>query len=105
MHAAEVVTARRFVLIDEQGEARIELSASEGTVGLTIFGKGRSYGVVSVGVNQETGDPMVMVRRVRNEGEEGGGYSCLSPTRAMPPSTSQMLTGHSAPSSLVTRKR
>jgi hypothetical protein len=72
MHAAEEVTAKRFVLVDDQGDRRAELSASEGMVGLTIFGKEPSHGDVSVGVYEESGEPIVMVRRAPTEGEEGG---------------------------------
>jgi hypothetical protein len=73
MDVAEVLAARRFILLDEQGNARAELTAqTDGIVGLLVYGKGDSSATVAVGMEDESGAPTVVVRRPAPDGQDYG---------------------------------
>jgi|SRR5215210_4061559 len=73
MDAVEELAARRFVLVDDQGVRRAELSAQgPGMVGLRVYGGGDSSATVSVGISEESGRRPAIV--LRKEAEDGQGY-------------------------------
>jgi hypothetical protein len=73
MDVAELVAARRFVLVDEQGSPRAELTTeADGLVGVHVYGKGDSSASVSIGMDDETGTPTVLVQGTANDGRSGG---------------------------------
>jgi hypothetical protein len=73
MDAVEMLAAKRFVLVDDQGAPRAELTTNpDGLVGLHVYGKGDSSASVSVGINDEDGTPAVFVRGPSIEGQGNG---------------------------------
>jgi hypothetical protein len=69
MDVAEVVAAKRFVLVGDQGGRRAELTTEEGLVGLQVFDKGGSPAMILVGTDDEDGTPTVMIRRPAPDGQ------------------------------------
>jgi hypothetical protein len=75
MDVEDVVAAKRFVLVDDQGARRAVLKTEpNGLVGLLVFGKGggSSGMMITVGVADESGVPAVMVRRAAPDGGDFG---------------------------------
>jgi hypothetical protein len=77
MAPVDEVAAKRFVLVDDQGDVRAELKAEpDGLVGLHIRGKGGAPMLIVVGLQADE-TPIVMVRRPGPDGESFGRASVL----------------------------
>jgi hypothetical protein len=69
----DVVAAKRFILVDEDGNPRAALMAHrDGLLGLHIMPEPDSTPAISVAVNEQDGRPVVILRRptadARSEG-------------------------------------
>jgi hypothetical protein len=73
MEVHDQVVARRFVLVDEEDNPTAYITGAEGGfVGLHVQGPQGKTPLVSVGVEAETGLPMLRLRRAE------GGYVLVS---------------------------
>jgi hypothetical protein len=76
----DVVAARRFVLVDEDGNPRAALMAQrDGHLGVHIMAEANSPPVISIAVDDEDGTPVVLIRR-RGPGANSEGVVMLAVT-------------------------
>ena len=72
MDAEDVVVAKRFVLVDDEGNPRAALLAQrDGIVGLYV-GTEEDDPLISIGMDAQEGTPYVMVRRTAADGTGRG---------------------------------
>jgi len=73
MDAEEVVVAKRFVLVDEDGNPRAALMGErDGLLGLHILGEPVREAMISIAVNEQNGSPVVLVRRLTADRRANG---------------------------------
>jgi hypothetical protein len=72
MEIHDQVIAKRFVLVDDEGEPLAYLTGEEtGFVGVSIAGEGGQTPLITIGVDF-TGTPSIVMRRQNNQGEQQG---------------------------------
>lgn len=73
MNVADVVPARKFVLVDDQDVPRATLSiGSSGMVGLMFLDGDGEEEMITVGVSKDSAAPFVMLRKPMSDGRRAG---------------------------------